>query len=343
MRVLITGHDGYIGAVMIPYLRAAGHELVGLDNHMYEGCSLGAYEAPIPSLRLDVRDVTSKDLRDFDAVVHLAAISNDPLGDLNAQCTYDINHLASVRLAELAKEVGVRRFLYSSSCSVYGSSSADDILDETATFSPITAYAKSKVMVEGDLSKLADGSFSPTYLRNATVYGASPRLRGDLVVNNLAGWAFTTGQVHLKSDGTPWRPLVHVEDVCRAFAAVLDAPIETIHDQAFNVGRADENYRISEVASIVQAAIPGSEITFADGAGPDPRCYRVSFNKIAKSLPDFKPEWDVRRGVAELLDSYRREGLTREQLEGDRFIRLQTIMRLIREGRLNDDLHWVER
>lgn len=341
MRVLITGHDGYIGAVMIPLLQAADHELVGLDNHLFEGCSLGQYASPIPSLRCDLRDVKVDALRGFDAVIHLAAISNDPLGDLNPQCTYDINHLASVRLGELAKQAGVERFLYSSSCSVYGAASPEDELDETASFAPITAYARSKVLVEADLSAMADDSFSPTYLRNATVYGASPRLRGDLVVNNLTGWAFATGQVHLKSDGTPWRPLVHVEDVCRAFAVVLEAPREKIHDQAFNVGRPGENYRIRTVAEIVESIVPGSKISFAEGAGADPRCYKVDFDKLARTLPEFEPAWNVERGVHQLLEAYRRENLTRDELEGDLFVRMQTILRLLREGRLDDDLRWL--
>jgi len=341
MRVLLTGHDGYIGAVMSQALRDAGHDVVGLDSYLFEGCTFGEPPAAIPSLRRDVRDVESTDVEGFEAVIHLAAISNDPLGDLNPDCTYDINHRASVHLAELAKRAGVSRYLYSSSCSVYGAASPDDVLSETANFSPVTPYARSKVMVEADVSELADDSFSPTYMRNATVYGVSPRLRGDLVVNNLAGWALTTKEVHLKSDGSPWRPLVHVEDVCHAFTCALDAPRESIHNQAFNVGRDGENYRIGEVAEIVQKAVEGSQMTYEHGAGPDPRCYRVDFAKVARELPGFAPSWTVPRGVDQLLDAYRRIGLEQTDLEGDRYLRIKHIARLLEEGLLDSDLRWV--
>jgi nucleoside-diphosphate-sugar epimerase len=343
VRVLLTGHDGYIGAVMSQVLLDGGHEVVGLDSHLFEQCSFGEYESPIPSLRRDIRDVERKDLEGFGALIHLAAISNDPLGNLNPDCTYDINHRGSIHLARLAKSVGVSRFLYSSSCSVYGAASPDEILTEVAGFSPVTPYAESKVMVEADLKELADDDFSPTYMRNATVYGVSPRLRGDLVVNNLVGWAHTTGRVHLKSDGTPWRPLVHVEDLCLAFACVLTAPRESIHSEAFNVGRNDENYRIGAVAEIVQKAIDGSQITFEEGAGPDPRCYRVDFGKIRRVLPGFEPRWTVPRGVDQLLEAYRRIGMTQEDLEGDRYLRIKHISRLLEEGLIDSELRWVRR
>jgi nucleoside-diphosphate-sugar epimerase len=341
MRVLLTGSDGYIGAVMAPFLARAGHEVVGLDSHLFRGCDFGAFEPKLRVIDRDLRDVEARDLEGFDAVIHLAAISNDPLGNLNPECTYDINHRASVRLALAAREAGVPRFLYSSSCSVYGAASPDDVLDESASFSPVTAYAESKVLVEADLRKLACDDFSPTYLRNATVYGVSPRLRGDLVVNNLVGWALTTGLVYLKSDGSPWRPLVHVEDVCAAFRAVLEAERERVHDQAFNVGRAGENYRIRDVARLVAQAIPGSRIEFADGAGPDPRCYRVDFGRIARALPEFRPRWGVAQGVLELRDAFRAAGLTRDDLEGSRFVRIQRIRELLDAGRLSPDLRWV--
>ncbi len=341
MRVLLTGHDGYIGAVMTPLLIEAGHEVVGLDSGLFEGCDFGDYATRVKLLRRELRDVETEDLVVFDAVIHLAAISNDPLGDLNPDCTYDINHRASVKLAERAREAGVPRYVYSSSCSVYGAASPDAVLDESATFSPVTPYGKSKVMVEEDVAKLADARFTPTFMRNATVYGVSPRLRGDLVVNNLVGWAHTTGRVFIKSDGTPWRPLVHVEDVCRAFLAVLAAPRERVHNVAFNVGRDGENYRIRDVADLVQQAIPGSTIEYAEGAGPDPRCYRVNFGKIARVLPEFQPRWTVAAGVAELRDAFRDVGLTQADLEGDRYLRIRRIGRLQSEGRLDASLRWV--
>ena len=341
MRILLTGHSGYIGAIMVPALLAEGHEIIGLDTGYFKGCTFGNYSVSIKTLRRDLRDVAREDLQDIDAVVHLAAISNDALGDLNPQCTYDINHLASVRLARLARDAGVKRFVYSSSCSVYGAASPDDVLDEEASFAPVTPYAKSKVLVERDLSELADENFSPVFMRNATVYGVSPQLRGDLVVNNLVGWALTTGEIMMKSDGTPWRPLVHVEDVCNAFIAVLQAPREVIHAQAFNVGRDGENYRIRTVAEIVNRVVNDSTISFAEGAGGDPRCYRVDFSKIRQSLPEYTPSWDVERGVTQLRDAFVAVGMTKEDLEGDRYLRIRTILRLQREERLDSELRWL--
>src|SRR5712692_1644416 len=274
MRILLTGHSGYIGAVLVPTLVAAGHAVVGVDSDLFEQCTFGSGVFEIPAMRKDIRDVGPRQLAGFDAVIHLAGLANDPLGDLNPAMTFEINHAASVRLARLAKEAGVSRFVFSSSCSNYGAA-GEALVDEDAELRPLTPYATSKVRVEQDVAKLADSTFSPTFLRNATAYGVSPRLRFDLVLNNLVAWAFTTGRVHVKSDGSPWRPIVHVEDISRAFLAVLSAPRETIHSQALNVGQSEENYRIRELAEIVREVVPGSRIDYAEDGGPDPRCYRV--------------------------------------------------------------------
>lgn len=341
MRVLVTGHDGYIGTVMVPLFQAAGHDVVGLDSGLFSDCVFGEPETAPETIQKDIRDIEVSDLDGFDAVVHLAAISNDPLGDLNPQCTFDINHLASTRLATLAKEAGIQRFLYSSSCSVYGASSPDDVLTEDASFHPVTPYGISKVRVEEDLNKLADDDFSPTYFRNATAYGVSPRLRGDLVVNNLVGWAYAKGSVYIKSDGTPWRPLVHIQDISRAFLAGLEAPREKIHNEAFNVGRTEENYRIREVADLVEEIVVGSNVTYAKDGGPDQRCYRVECSKIGALLPAFRPVWTVRLGVEELYAAYKSIDLRQEDLEGTRYLRIKHIAKLLDRGDLDSDLRWT--
>jgi nucleoside-diphosphate-sugar epimerase len=339
MRILITGHKGYIGTVMAPLIADAGHEVVGLDTDLFERCTFGEPAREFPSIRRDLRDVQHSDLEGFEAVIHLAGLSNDPLGNLNPNLTYDINHHASVRLARLSKDVGVKRFLFSSSCSTYGAA-GDKILDETAEFNPVTPYGRSKVLVEQDVALLAGSEFSPTFLRNATAYGVSPRLRFDLVLNNLTAWALTTGRVFIKSDGTPWRPIVHIEDISRAFLAALEAPRDVVHNQAFNVGRTEENYQIRDLAEIVKETVPGCTIEFATDAGPDKRCYRADFSHITKVLPAFQPRWDARRGAQELYEAYRKVGLRAEEFEGARYKRIDHIQGLLASGRLQADLRW---
>jgi nucleoside-diphosphate-sugar epimerase len=337
MKVLVTGHNGYIGSVMVPILQDVGHKVVGLDSYLFEDCRFGREVPSVPAMRLDVRDIEAIDLEGFDAIIHLAALSNDPLGNLNPECTYAVNHTASVRLARLAKASGVHRFLFASSCSLYGVA-GDAMLQEDAAFHPVTPYGESKVLVERDVSALADKDFSPTFLRNATAYGVSPKLRVDLVVNNLVGFAYTTGEILIQSDGTPWRPLVHVEDIGRAFLTVLEAPRELVHNQAFNVGDTQANYQIRDLAEMVKAIIPGSKVKYTENGGPDPRCYRVNCNKLPTILSQFKPQWTIRRGIEELYAAYEKNGLTLSEFLGPKYLRVKHLLELRHQGRVDETL-----
>jgi nucleoside-diphosphate-sugar epimerase len=340
MRVLVTGHKGFIGTVMVPMVQASGHDVVGLDSDLFRNSTYGTAPAPVEEIIKDVRDIEKADLQGVNAIIHLAGLSNDVLGDLDADLTYQINQAASVRLAEMAKGLGISRYVFASSCSLYGAS-GDDLLDESAEFNPVTAYAKSKVGVEKEVSELADDSFSPTFLRNATAYGVSPRIRFDVVINNLTAWAYTTGQVHMKSDGTPWRPVVHIEDICRAAIATLDAPRETIHNQAFNVGNSRQNYRIRELADLVKETVPDCEISYAPGAGPDKRCYRADFSKFEQTFPEVPLLWDAARGVQDIYSSYKAIGLQRDEYEGPKYKRIAQIGHLLATGQLDDTLRWA--
>lgn len=344
MRVLVTGHLGYIGTVLVPLLLAQGHEAVGLDSDLFRGSTFGGAAGlqiqPIPELKKDIRDIAAADLAGFDAVFHLAGLSNDPLGHFNPALTHEINCLATIQLAKLAKQAGVSRFVFSSSCSNYGAG-GQDWLTEESPLHPMTPYGRSKVEAEQALNALADDDFSPTHLRNATAYGASPRLRFDLVLNNLVAWAFTTGRVYIKSDGTPWRPIVHIEDISRAFIAVLDAPREVVHQQAFNVGRNEDNYQIKAIAELVKEAVPNCNVEYALDGKPGPSCYRVDCSKIQHLLPHFQPQWTARKGVQQLYKLLKHTGLTLEEFEGARYNRIDHVHDLIAHQKITLQLRWT--
>jgi nucleoside-diphosphate-sugar epimerase len=339
-RILVTGNNGYIGSVMAPWLKRAGYDVTGLDTNYFLDCTLVPDFAPIPTIRKDLRELTPADLRGFDAVIHLAALSNDPIGNLNEGWTREINLEGSIRLAEMAKSAGVRRFIFSSSCIMYGMSEAA-VVDENAPLAPQTEYARSKVEAEMALQDLADDRFSPTYCRNGTVYGLSPRMRFDTVLNNLMGAAFTTGRVEIHSDGTPWRPVVHVQDVARAFEAVLEAPLEDVHNQAFNTGADDLNHQVRELAEIVAETVPSCDLAFVPQSGADQRTYKADFGKFRRTFPEFEFRWTARKGAQELYEAFKATGLTHDDYTDKRFTRLRWLRHLLDRRSLDESLRWT--
>jgi nucleoside-diphosphate-sugar epimerase len=341
-KIIVTGHNGFIGNLLVNLLIEKGYEVIGIDTNYYgKDCAFYSFQPNIKEINKDIREIILSDIEGAFAICHLAALSNDPMGELNPGLTYEINHHASVKIAKIAKKTGVEKFIYSSSCSLYGMAGGESALTEDAEFGPITAYAKSKVYSERDILPLGDKDFSVTFLRNATAYGASPKLRLDLVVNNLVGWAITTKQIRIMSDGSPWRPIVHAEDIARAFIAVIEAPKEVVNWQSYNVGLNSENYQVKDIADMVQKVIPACDVVFIGEHGSDSRTYKVNFDKIANQLPNFKPTWNLKKGIEQLYESYQRLGMTNEKFNGRYFIRLKQLQYLMSENKLNNDLFWI--
>jgi len=342
MKILVTGHLGYIGTVLTPMLRKKGHDVVGMDADWYSRCTFGDARQiiDVPNIRKDIRQVKVNDLRGFDCIMHLAALSNDPLGNYNAELTDEINNKAAVRLGEMAKQAGVQHFIFSSTCSNYGVA-GDEFIDETGALNPYTPYAKAKVAAELGLKPMSDKNFSVTLMRSATAFGYSPRIRWDLVLNNLTAHAACTGKIFMKSDGTPWRAIVHIEDISRAFTAVAEAKREIVHDQAFNIGQTKENYHVSEIAEIVARTVPNSKIEYAPGAGPDPRCYRVNCDKLPRMVPAYQPQWTATAAAKQVYESIRKYGLTVEDFEGAKFARLPHMKKLIADGVVDERFNYT--
>jgi nucleoside-diphosphate-sugar epimerase len=341
-KIIVTGHNGFIGTLLVNLLIEKGYEVIGIDTNYYgKDCGFYPFQPKIKEINKDTREIIISDLEGAYAICHLAALSNDPMGELNQELTFDINHLASVKIAEMAKKAGVEKFIYSSSCSLYGMAGGESALTEEAEFGPITAYAKSKVYSERDILPMSNQDFCVTFLRNATAYGVSQKLRLDLVVNNLVGWAVTTNQIRMMSDGSPWRPIVHAEDIARAFIAVIETPKEVVNRQSYNVGLNSENYQVKDIANMVQKVIPSCEVVFTGEHGSDSRTYRVNFDKIANQLPNFKPKWNLKTGIEQVYESYQRLGMNDEKFNGRYFIRLKQLQYLIQSKLINENLFWV--
>ncbi|RUT07872.1 NAD-dependent dehydratase [Dulcicalothrix desertica PCC 7102] len=341
MKVLVTGTEGYLGSLLPALLHERGHEVLGVDTGYYKvGWLYNGTEITAKTLNKDIRHITAEDLGGVEAIVHMAELSNDPAGQLAPNITYDINHKGSVRLANLAKDAGIRRFVYMSSCSVYGVATAGDVTEESPV-NPQTAYAECKTLVERDLAPMASDDFSPTFMRNATAFGASPRMRFDIVLNNLSGLAWTTKEIKMTSDGTPWRPLVHALDICKAIVCALEAPRDIVHNQIFNVGDTSNNYRVKEIAEIIADVFKGCKLSFGDN-GADNRSYRVSFEKINTVLPGFKCDWNAQRGAEQLYDLFQRIDMTEETFTSRGFTRLKQLEYLIRTAQIDQDFFWAK-